>query len=395
MRILLFADIHIGSIKDCEYVYNTITRIIDDEILAKHTDLVVILGDYFDRSFKVNEQNVSLAIDIMSYLVRACTREKTVIRMIYGTESHEMNQYILFNYHFTSKYVDVKVIDTVMKENINGCSILYIPEEYIDDKHDYYSKFLNSAEHYDYIFGHGIIEDGMPGNISSSHENNKNKEKQVPRFKSGELSAVGDICVFGHYHCHTKINSSVYYLGSLFRSSFGEESPKYYGIIDDKSISFIENSEAYVYKTYEFDPTSNIYSGSDNILTELNKIISENKEVIEGTKSGKIKLIFRTPTELDPSFKDNLRNLLSPELPIVTIIKEPNTELIDEIKEDLDDGDEFIIDQSLSVTDKIYRDMCMQNETPPMTFDELKSYLSKTSVASLLDRKGYIGPDSI
>lgn len=389
MRILLLADIHIGSIKDTEYVYRIITDIIDKEVVFTHTDVVVVLGDYFDKLFKVNEETVSLAINIMSYLVRACIREKTSIRLIYGTESHEMNQYKLFNYHITSSNVDMKVIDTVCDENINGHHILYIPEEYVKDKISHYAKFLNSNNHYDYIFGHGIIEDGMPGNVSISHERNKTGEKQVPRFKSGELSAVCDICVFGHYHVHTKVNKSVYYLGSLFRNSFGEEVPKYYGIIEDHKISFIENTDAYVYKTYSFNPDSSIYNSSDDILKELEKIKSNNSRIFEESNGGKIRLVLNLPADLDPSLRDNIRNIISKESCIVTQFKESNDDLIEEVKEDIDDELDFILDPSLIFVDKIFRKMCMDHAEPPMTEQELMGYLRKTSVASLIEKSKY------
>lgn len=387
MRILLLADIHIGSIKDTNYVYRVMTDIIDKEISLIHADMVIILGDYFDRLFKANEENISLAINIMSYLVRACIREKTAIRLIYGTESHEMNQYRLFNYHITSSHVDMKVIDSVTEEVFNGHNILYIPEEYVDDKYDYYSKFLNSNKHYDYIFGHGIIEDGMPAIVSSSHEKHKSGEKQVPRFKSGELSAVSDICVFGHYHVHTKINGSVYYLGSLFRNKFGEEVPKYYGIINDKDISFVENTEAYVYKTIEFDPASDIFTSSDNIINELNRIKSEYSSIFDGSSKGKIRMILSTPPGVDPTFKDNVRNIISNESSVVYEIKESSNEIIDEIKDEISDEYDFIIDQSLNFVDKIYRHMCMNREEPPMSMNEFMMYINKTSVAPLINKK--------
>ena len=101
MRMLLIADLHVGSIKDNDYVYRVITDIIEKEVIFTKTDAVVILGDYFDRLFKVNEEYVSCAINIMSFLIRACSRSGTKIRIVYGTESHEMNQYKLFNYNFT------------------------------------------------------------------------------------------------------------------------------------------------------------------------------------------------------------------------------------------------------------------------------------------------------
>ena len=56
MRILLLADIHIGSIKDSKYVYDVITRIIDKEVILTHSDMVVILGDYFDRLCKAKDR---------------------------------------------------------------------------------------------------------------------------------------------------------------------------------------------------------------------------------------------------------------------------------------------------------------------------------------------------
>ena len=65
MRILLIADLHIGSIKDIPYFYNVTTDIIEKEVIFTKTDLVLFLGDYFDKLFKVNEEYVSLAINIM------------------------------------------------------------------------------------------------------------------------------------------------------------------------------------------------------------------------------------------------------------------------------------------------------------------------------------------
>ena len=64
-------------------------------------------------------------------------------------------QYKLFNYHFTSYEVDIKVIDTAMEEELfPGVNVLYLPEEYIDNKRKFYKRFLDGSKHYDYIFGH-------------------------------------------------------------------------------------------------------------------------------------------------------------------------------------------------------------------------------------------------
>lgn len=375
MRILLLADIHIGSIKDINYVYNVTTDIIDKEIAYNKTDLVVILGDYFHRLFKVNEDFVSLAINIMTHLIRTCKKSKTKIRIVYGTESHEMNQYKLFNYHITSSNIDLKIFDTCTEETIDGCNILYVPEEYIDDKHKFYKNTLYSNKKYDYIFGHGIIEDGMPKIVSISNENNKNKEKHVPIFKSGELGNKCKLCIFGHYHSFTEMKN-VYYLGSLFRDSFGEEETKGYGIIEDDKFAFIENKDAYVYKTYEFDPTSKIYSSTEDIVNEVKRIKEENKELFTGDKLGKIRLVFKTPIDLDSSFKDNLKDILIEEKCIVPLIKENTHELSEELKDDIEDEYDFIIDPSLPIIDKIHRYIKKEYEVD-MDMDLLKSYIKE------------------
>lgn len=374
MRILLFADIHIGSIKDTTYVYNVLTDVIEKELIFNKTDMVVILGDYFHKLFKVNEEYVSCAINVMSYLIRACQRSSTKIRIVYGTESHEMGQYRLFNYHFTSSNIDIKLFDTVCEEEINGKRILYVPEEYIDNKNKFYKNTLYSGKNYDYIFGHGMIEDGMPAVISFGES--KTNEKQVPRFKSGEFSNISKITIFGHYHLHVNMKNNVYYLGSFFRDSFGEENPKGYGIIEDDIFTFIENKEAYIFKTYEFNSDSNIYESSDNIIREIDNIKNENKDIFNGNKHGKIRIIFKAPENIDQSFKDNLKSILFNDKYISTMIKETCTEIINDAKEEINDEYDFILDNSMNLTDKIHRYISKKYDNP-MSLEELIKYINE------------------
>ncbi len=371
--MLLIADLHVGSIKDTTYMYNVTTSIIEKEVIFKHCDCVVLLGDYFHRLFKVNEEYVSCAINIMSYLIRACSREKTKIRIIYGTESHEMNQYKLFNYHFTSTEVDIRVMDTATEEELfPGVHVLYIPEEYINSKKKFYKRFLDSGKRYNYIFGHGIIEDGMPAAVSYGEP--KSDEKQVPRFKSGELAAAGNLTVFGHYHCYTDMNNNVYYLGSLFRDSFGEEIPKGYGIIEDGEFHFVENTQAYIYRSYEFPPTSDIFKSADAIMNEIKRIKEENAELFDGTRQGKIRLVLKAPENLDPTFRENLKDLLTNEKCIVPLIKGNRDLLMEEAKEEIKDEWEYLLDPSLTLVDKLHRYLVEQYDSN-ISMEDLKKYI--------------------
>ena len=352
------------------------TDIIDKEVLFTKTDAVVILGDYFDKLFKVNEEYVSLGINVMSYLVRTCVKNHTKIRIVYGTESHEMDQYKLYNYHFTTKELDMKLFTTCTEEELfPNVHVLYLPEEYIEDKHEFYKNTLYSGKHYQYIFGHGTIEDGMPA-IVSYMNTGRSKEKQVPRFRSEELAPAADLTVFGHYHVHTIMDGNVHYLGSLFRSCFGEEEPKGYGIINDSELTFVENKDAYVYKTYEFDKDSSVYSSTDELVREIDRIKCENKDLFEEVQHGRIRLIFH-PSESDNSnFKAAVKDILFKDPIITSMIKEENTTILEEAGEEVDDEYEFVLDNSMKLTDKIHMFITRQYENP-MSLAMLEKYINE------------------
>lgn len=375
MRISLLADLHIGAIQDTSYYYNTMTDIIDKEVTFTKCDMVVILGDYFDRLFKVNEEFVSLAINIMSYLVRICNKSKTKIRIVYGTESHEMNQYRLFNHFLSSTHVDVKVITTCTEEIINGKHILYVPEEYMASKYDFYKNTIYGEKQYDYVFGHGVITEGMPAIVGKSRESDHiNTENKVPHFNAGELSKSGKIVVFGHQHKPWDCEN-VHYLGSLFRWCFGEEEEKRYAIIDNDELTFVPNDSAYVYKTYEFDENDPIYQSSDNIMNEVTRIKKLHKDIFSGEKDGKIRLIFHTPQNIDPTFRENLKTLLFNDKNIATLIKEGITEFVSTNEEEEVDEFEFIISSSMKAQDKIYNYIMKTKEDCKLSLKEIERYI--------------------
>lgn len=370
MRILLLADIHIGSITDTNYVYSVMTGIIDKEIISTKTDAVVILGDYFDRLFKANEEYVGLAVNIMSYLVMACKRNDTKIRIIYGTESHEMNQYKIFNHHFRSKDIDMKLFTTVTEENLCGVDVLYVPEEYMKDKEEFYKDTIYSGKHYKYIFGHGMIREGLQN--SQFIKQDTSGEAKVPFFNSQELSSIADIIVFGHIHIGYDCGN-IHYIGSLFRDSFGEEKEKRYGIIEDDEITFVENKKAYIYDTFEFFENSDIYKSPDNLVKHINDIKENYNELLSGEQQGKIRLIFYPPVDADPSFFDTLKSILFNDKIFKSVVKEVERTLVEE-DDIIEDKYEFVLDKVLKPEDKIYKLIDLNNEEH-MTFQELEDYI--------------------
>ena len=369
MRLFCFGDLHIGSIKDTNYVYSVITEIFDKELQYQKTDAVMILGDYFHRLLKVNENYTLLAMDIMSYLVTICKKNKIKVRIIYGTESHDSGQYILFKDY--QKQLDFKVIYTVTEEELfPGVNVLYIPEEYMYSKEEHYKDYLYSGKHYDYIFGHGVIVEGMP---MVQFSKQSSEEKHVPYFKSGELAKVSKICLFNHYHVHTDLGDGVYYIGSLFRDSFGEEEAKVYAIINGSELVFVENREAYLFKTYEFKEDDNVYQSKEALVATIKDIKVEHADIFSGERYGRIRLKFNLPHDIDDSFKENLRNILINDKNISILLKESNIDL-DEIKETLETEYDFILDASLDITDKIHQYIQKKYDVE-LTMDELIHYI--------------------
>lgn len=352
MRILLMGDIHIGAIKDTNYVYNVMTEIIDKEVIFNKIDMIVIMGDYFDRLFRANEEYVGLAINVMTYIVNSIRKRSVSLRLIEGTFSHDANQYKLFNYFFNDNNLDIKLIKTVTEEEINGKKILYIPEEYVMDKNEFYREYLYSGKKYDYIFGHGNIIEGLPKMAQINNNASVNKEKQVPRFKSGELGSICKICCFSHVHIRQSFDN-VHYIGSLFRTSFGEEGPKGYAVIEDDKLSLIENERAYIYKTYTFDEKHDIFKNNDNIIKEINKIKKENIKIFNNEIFGKIRLKLKLPNDVYSSFKDDLLLIINADKHISILMEESYT-LEEDIKEDDNNEFDFILDKNIQIHEKIH-----------------------------------------
>lgn len=362
MKLWLLADLHIGAIKDMKYMYDVTTELIDREVRQDPCDAVILLGDYFDRLFRLNEEFVGLAVNLMSYLVRACAQNKTKIRIIYGTESHEMGQYRIFNHHFSSNRIDMKLIDTCTEEELfPGVQILYLPEEYMEDKMTFYQDTIFSGKKYDYIFGHGMIMDGMPESIALSKT--VSAERQVPRFVSQDFAQTDALVAFGHYHQHADITEKVHYVGSLFRWQFGEDTPKGYAIIRDGVWEFHENPYAYPFRTYHYPEDSPIYQNSEALMKELHRIQQENEDILSGETDGRIRLEFHLPEHPFDGFQDAIRGVLLNNKKVKTVWKDSQP-VVEASEDPKDTRFDFIMDPSMDISDKIhaFMDMTMDPE---------------------------------
>ena len=118
---------------------------------------------------------------------------------MYGTESHECNQYDILS--LLKIYDKIRVIKQVTEEELlPGLNVLYLPEEHILDKKEYYKEFFEEDQKYDYIFGHGIIREAMK-EAAVQNDTSSDKRKKVPVFSTAEFRRIcKGQTYFGHYH---------------------------------------------------------------------------------------------------------------------------------------------------------------------------------------------------
>lgn len=356
----VISDIHIGA-KDTHKLYEEYKSIFISTIKSDYNDLnfIIICGDYFDHKLYLNETDSAFAYTMMIDLIES-TKDDVKIRLVYGTESHECNQYNIISKLKTIYNRDIEIIKHVSEEELfPGLNILYLPEEHLYDKNEYYKDFFENKKKYDYIFGHGIIREAMK-EAATQIDNKQGKRKKVPVFSTAELRSIcNGETYFGHYHINTDMDD-VFYVGSFSRWQFGEEEDKgFYKISCDTNKNkfkheFIQNTLAPIYKTISFGFDNKIFNSIEdtkNTLDNIDNIIKENY-------FDNVRFIFNIPSEYsDPEFlilylKERYKFNESIKLEIVNgYIADKRKQQKEEVKEE-NNKYSFIFDRNMSLEDK-------------------------------------------
>ena len=296
---LIFADLHIGAMNLTQQ-YREIENVLFASIKKYKPDFIISLGDFFDHKASLNDSLSYYSFLVFTKIISICEGIgiNPKIRFVYGTESHEWKQYKIIETAKTN--LDIKVIHYCEEEELfPDFNVLYIPEEHIYSKSEYYEKYLSNAKKYDYIFGHGVIREVMKEAALSS-DKDESKRKKVPVFSTGELMyACKGQTYFGHYHINTNMNDEVIYCGSLNRWIFGEEDPKGMYYIEKKNDEynneFIENEYAEIYKTIYFGYNSKIFKD----MSLLNNKLSQIEDMIKDGVINKVRFEFNIPPDID------------------------------------------------------------------------------------------------
>lgn len=296
------ADLHMNAIP-IENLERELAIFINRLNKMDNIDLIVFCGDLFHNKIYLNNDWIDLIMRFIHTVVNIAKDRKCKIRMVYGTESHDSNQYDIFQIYETYSSVDFRIIKSVEEETLPGdIRILYLPEEYMEDQGTFYKTYFEKKGFYDYIFGHGVIGEVM----TMVHKKSGKKNRlSVPIFGIKDLSRIckGDV-FFGHYHVRSG-EDNVHYIGSYSRWQHGEEEDKGFYLFEKSGkkykSDFIVNDLARTYKTYTFGYDYSLFHTKTD--DELQNQLLTIKNLVELNKYDFIRLIFNIPEDYEnPEF---------------------------------------------------------------------------------------------
>ena len=362
---IVISDIHVGAL-NLEKLHNEYLELLIKRIYSmKKLDFLIIAGDFFDHKFYLNDKEATTAYVMLKELVLACKEKEAVIRIVYGTESHECDQYNILS--LLKIYDKIEVVKYAKEEELlEDLHILYLPEEHLLDKDNYYEKFFSNTKKYDYVFGHGIVREVMKDVVVhiQNSESTTNKRKKVPIFTSTELNRIckGQV-YFGHYHMNQEIDNKIFSIGSFSRWKFGEEGRKGYYIIhcntekNKYEQEYVENTMADSYTTISFGYDNKVFKSKEDMDESLLSV----EKLIERDVYDNVRFVFNIPSDVENPeatmnyLKEKFKYNNKIKLEIVHgYIEEKRKQQKEQVKSD-NEKYSFIFDKNLELEDKISR----------------------------------------
>ena len=323
---IFLADLHIGDMP-MQQLEHELKEGLYPYLERKDLDFVIFGGDYFGHRLFLNDENSALAMRVLNEIEKRL-KPAAKIRMIYGTKSHDEDQYDSFSILRDRR--DFRIIKHVEEEELfPDLHVLYLPEELLYDTEEYYKDIFAKKDRYNLICGHGIIQEIMQKAAQAVSEK-KNVSRRVPVFRSGALESIcTGLVLFGHYHVHQVLSDRVIYAGSFSRWKFGEEAPKGFLQITYNTEKernhrwkwkFIENPFAQTYTTIGFGYGDTIFQSTEEMQQKMDHFES----LVKSDQFDHLKLEFNIPEDCenaeyymeflkerfkrDPSIKVNITN---------------------------------------------------------------------------------------
>lgn len=374
---LVISDIHFGVLKPMD-LYNQLKESFLDYIeKLAIIDFIVITGDLFDSKISLNSDHAKVSIQFMKRIIEICKNKNTKIRILKGTESHDNKQLDILDIFYNTENIDLKIINNVSDEYLfENFRVLYIPEEYMENKDEYYGSYFNTT--YDMIFGHGLVNEVV---FVASKQESEITISKAPVFKTEDLINIckGPI-FFGHIHTPQVIKERFFYVGSFSRWCFGEEEDKGFYLVSYApdngkfKAEFIKNKLAKTYNTVRIDETSALFNEN------VDKIIDNMMSFINTFSADYLRFVVSIPEDYEnPLLLTNMLNEVFSKFVNVKLVVNNNSKLrrkkdVEEKINLLLDKYGFIFDKNIPHEEKISRFLKIKyNKNIPIT--KLRDYL--------------------
>lgn len=346
------SDIHFG-VMDAQTEYNILKEQYINRIKDIPLDIISIDGDLFNKLDMSNTDSCLYASLLVADIVSICKNNRrngipTVFVMLAGTKNHDAGQLRLFYHYLNDPELDIRIVEQIQFEYINGMKILCIPELY-GVPEEVYTQFLYGSGPYDMCFMHGTVQGAVYGNNAG--------ESRL--FKENDFGLCYGPVIAGHVHPGGCFNSFMYYNGSPIRWSFGEEGPKGFQIVlydmdTRKYYVYLEQIVSFRYDTISID---------DIICTDPKKVI----EYIDNLKAKENIDYIRLKCKQTPDNDSNLKILQEYYRTNRTVkfkldkVMSADEKTIAEKNQDLYNKYSYVFDKSMSAYDILAR-FIMDNE---------------------------------
>lgn len=359
MKYAVCSDIHLGHVKTpTEHIIKSFKETILTE-KNKDIEVLFISGDLFDRLLDLSSREVHPIVEFFNYLLSYCFVNNIKLRVLEGTPSHDWQQsQILVKLNDIREHkVDLryfKVLDIEYMADKNKY-ILYIPDEWTNTHEDLEAQIAEKLNAY------GISEVDIGIFHGQFKYQTVGKVYQGFFFKEEYfLPLVKGFIHVGHYHTFTFFDRIVAN-GSLERLAHGEEEPKGYVLVKDKSYTFIPNINAFSYTTFTIK--------SNTTIEKLDKMVKQHPVGshlrLAMSKDHPFNLNFQELKlrYMDYNIKRKLKDEISNKDSVAYIIND----------DDIASSDKFIINGDISKT--VFTLITNKQELSPSEEIKLSNYL--------------------
>lgn len=286
------SDIHFG-VMDAQLEYKILKEQYIDRIKDLPLDIISIDGDLFNKLDMSNTDSCLYASLLVADIVSICKNNRkmgipTVFIILAGTKNHDAGQLRLFYHYLNDPDLDIRIVEQIQFEYVNGMKILCIPELY-GIAENIYQQFLYGMGPYDMCFMHGTVQGAVYGDNAG--------ESRL--FRPEDFGLCMGPVIAGHVHPGGCFNSFMYYNGSPIRWSFGEEGPKGFQVVlydmdTRKYYIYLEQITSFRYDTITID---------ELLCTDPKKVI----EYIDNLKAKENIDYIRLKCKLTPDLEPNMK----------------------------------------------------------------------------------------